>query len=88
MVLVTGTASVAPAKAARDFLVGDTRAVMGTVRRATPASVRNRVRKVLVESAENIRELITPKAKKENVSDNPMAPRVTDPYFPGNRLSV
>ena len=86
--LVTGTARMAPAKTTRDFLLGDTRAEVGTARQEAPARVRNRVRKVLMESAENIRELITPKAKKENVSDNPMAPRVTDPYLPGNRLSV
>ena len=46
-----------------------------------------RLRKVLMSSAENIKEFITPKAKKENVSVSPMAPRVTEPYFPGKRLS-
>ena len=85
--MIVGTVKMAPAKVTRDLLVEDTRAVVGTARKAAPARVRNRVRKVLMESAENIRELITPKAKKENVSDNPMAPRVTDPYLPGNRLS-
>ena len=83
---LTGTARVAPAKATRDFLVLDTRAVVGTATRETPARVRKRTRKVLMSSAEKIREFITPKAKKEKVSDSPMAPRVTEPNFPGNRL--
>ena len=87
MAVVTGTARMAPAKATRDLLVLDTRAVVGTASRDTTARVGKRVRKVLMSSAENIRELITPKAKKENVSESPMAPRVTEPYFPGKRLS-
>ena len=87
VVVVTGTARIAPAKATRDLLVLDTRAVVGTASRDTPARVRKRARKVLMSSAENIREFITPKAAKENVSDSPMAPRVTEPNFPGNRLS-
>ena len=78
---------MAPAKATRDLLVLETRAVVGTASSDTPAKVRKRVRKVLMPSAEKIREFITPKAKKENVSDSPMAPRVTEPNFPGNRLS-
>ena len=78
---------MAPAKATRDLVVLETRAVVGTASSDTPAKVRKRVRKVLMSSAEKIREFITPKAKKENVSDSPMAPRVTEPNFPGNRLS-
>ena len=78
---------MAPAKATRDLVVLETRAVVGTASSDTPAKVRKRVRKVLMPSAEKIREFITPKAKKENVSDSPMAPRVTEPNFPGNRLS-
>ena len=84
--LATGTARTAPAKATRDFLVFDTRAVVGTESRATPARVRKRTRKVLMSSAENIREFITPKAKNEKVSDSPIAPSVTEPYLPGKRL--
>ena len=45
--MVTGTARMAPAKTTRDFLLGDTRAEVGTARQAAPARVRNRVRKVL-----------------------------------------
>ena len=71
MTVVTGTARKALAKATRD----------------TTARVGKRLRKVLMSSAENIKEFITPKAKKENVSVSPMAPRVTEPYFPGKRLS-
>ena len=80
---------MAPAKATRDLLVLETRAVVGTASSDTPAKVRKRVRKVLkvLMSAEKIKEFITPKAKKENVSDSPIAPRVTEPNFPGNRLS-
>ena len=85
--MVTGRARMAPAKATRDLLVLDTRAVVGTASSETPARVRKRVRKVLMSSAEKITEFISPKAKKENVSDSPMAPRVTEPNLPGKRLS-
>ena len=84
--LLTGTARVAPANLTKDLFVLETRAAMGTASSDTPIRVRNRTRKGLMSSAENIREFITPKAKKENVSARPIAPSVTEPYFPGNRL--
>ena len=70
MTVVTGTARMALAKATRD----------------TTARDGKRLRKVLMSSAENIREFITPKAKNEKVSDSPIAPSVTEPYLPGKRL--